>query len=369
MFTVLTGVIIEIRKDLPELQELAVQVDGEASRQLAYNYPDLYRRLAVGDRVCLNAAAVKLGLGTGGRHFVLPDYLNVAATEPAGHIMKLRYTPWQFPIQAAEEEGSPYHTALREADSLAGIPVVAAPLHSMLPGVILGFRQALSYEPKVAYVMTDGAALPMALSDLVRELKGRKWLDLTITAGQAFGGDLEAVSLPAALLAARAAINADLIVVAMGPGIVGTGTKYGFSGIEQSWILDMTARLGGVPVAVPRMSEADPRERHQGLSHHSRTILELTSTQAWLGLSAFLPETLRTQIAHQLREAEGVSRHRWVVTEEPEVAPLFAAHNLRVKSMGRSVEADPAFFQSTVAAGYLAAKAREGTMASLQPWR
>lgn len=367
MFAVLSGVVLEILKDLPEIQELAVQVDGCEHRELAYNYPQLNRRLNPGERVKMNASAVRLGLGTGGRHFVLPDYQVPKESRAPGHIMKLRYTPWQFPVLAAEAEESPYHEAMVVADSLEGIPVVAAPLHSMLPGVILGFRQALNYRPKIAYVMTDGAALPLALSDLVRELRNKELLDLTVTAGQAFGGDLEAVSLPAALLAARQAIQADLIIVAMGPGIVGTGTKYGFSGIEQAWILDVTARLQGVPVAVPRISGADRRERHQGLSHHSRTILEMAFTTAVLPFSDLTPEPLKTRIPAEILGNAGLNRHHWYWTAEPAVETLFAQQDLRVKSMGRTAAEDPAFFQTTAAAGYLAAQVVAGKLSALRP--
>jgi hypothetical protein len=365
MVIVRQGRVTQLIKDLPELQEVMVRLEGETAEQPAYNYPLLNRRLEPGEPVKLNTAAVQLGLGTGGRHFVIPDYQVAVATKPSGHIMKLRYTPWQFPVLAAEEEASPYHEGLREAASLAGVPVVAAPLHSMLPGVIAGFRQTLARPAKVAYVMTDGAALPLALSDLVRDLKQKHLLDLTVTAGQSFGGDLEAVSIPTALLVARQAIEADLIVVAMGPGIVGTGTKYGFSGIEQAWIIDVVAHLGGLPVVVPRLSMADRRERHQGLSHHSRTILELANHPALLPFSRLLPAQMQATLTATLKATDLLVRHNWYVTSEAKVEQVFADYALRVKSMGRTAAEDPAFFQATVAAGYLAAKAYVNELDSL----
>ena len=60
----------------------------------------------------------------------------------------------------------------------------------------------------------------------------------------------------------------------MGPGIAGTGTKYGFTGIEQGPILDAVHKLGGLPIAIPRISFADQRERHKGISHHSITVFK-----------------------------------------------------------------------------------------------
>jgi hypothetical protein len=356
MFTVRQGRVVKLLQDLPELQEFTVQIDGENHEELAYNYPLLNHRVGPGELVVLNTEAVKLSLGTGGRHFVIPDYQRVTESQPSGHIMKLRYTPWQFPVLAAEEERSPYHKSLREADSLAGTPVVAAELHSMIPGVIAGFRKALGRPARVAYVMTDGAALPLALSNLIRDLKQKQLLDLTVTAGQAFGGDLETVSVPAALLAASQAIKADLIIVAMGPGIVGTGTKYGFSGVEQSWVIDVTAQLGGVAVMVPRISFADRRERHYGLSHHSRTILELAHQPALAPFSHNYPEKLQTRLMADLRATGLLTSDYWYRTGEPSVSALFAEYALQVKSMGRTVAEDPVFFQATAAAGYLAAK-------------
>src|SRR6266545_4488454 len=127
--------------------------------------------------------------------------------------------------------------------------------------------------PERAYVMTHGAGLPLALSDLVHALRSKGLLDATVTCGHAFGGDFEAVSIYSALAVARHAARADAAVVAMGPGIVGTNTRLGFSGMEVGPILDAAAALGGAPIACLRVSFADTRARHAGLSHHTRTAL------------------------------------------------------------------------------------------------
>ncbi len=363
MFTNARGQVVKIIFDLPELQEILVKIAETENLERAYNYPLLYHSVELGEEVWLNTSAVKLGLGTGGRHFVVPESSHAEATTTPGHIMKLRYTPWQFPILAGEEEASSYHQLLTERISLAGTPVVAAALHSMLPGIVLGFHQALGRTPKIAYIMTDGAALPLALSNLVRELKQRNLLDLTITAGHAFGGDLEAVSIPSALALAKQALNPDLIIVALGPGIVGTGTALGFSGIEQSWIIDLTARMAGVPIAVPRISTADPRERHRGISHHTATILDLTSNPALLGLSRRLSPDLLIEITANLGKL--LLRHEWYLTDEPDASELFATAEIRPQSMGRGLTEDPAFFQTTIAAGFLAAQVSQGKLKNL----
>ena len=57
----------------------------------------------------------------------------------------------------------------------------------------------------------------------------------------------------------------------MGPGIVGTGTQFGYSGIDVAYHLDSAKSLEAKTYGVLRASSADPRERHQGISHHSIT--------------------------------------------------------------------------------------------------
>jgi DNA-directed RNA polymerase subunit H (RpoH/RPB5) len=366
MFSVATGYVLDILKDNPELQELRIQIDGHDKPERAYNYPKLNHSVRKGEKITVNTAAVKLGLGTGGRHFVIPEYAASEEFDFPGHIMKLRYTPWQFPILAAEEENSPFHEVLKDCDTLEGTPVVMAPLHSMLPGVILGFRK-IHPNSKIAYIMTDGAALPMALSDLVRELKKKQLLDLTITSGHAFGGDLEAVSIPSAVLAAKQAINPDLIIIALGPGIVGTGTAFGFSGVEQSWYIDIVSKLHGKAVVVPRLSDADSRERHLGISHHSLTILHLSSHPALLGLSKRLPKPFFDQIIDKLHNHHLLKEHHWYLVDDPSAEELFKEYQIQVKTMGRNIQEDPWFFQSSVTTGFLAGLAAKDDLSSLEP--
>ena len=125
--------------------------------------------------------------------------------------------------------------------------------------------------PRAVYVMTDGGALPAWFSRSAATLREQGWLAATVSVGQAFGGDLEAVTLHTGLLAARHVLGADLVVVAQGPGNLGTGTRWGFSGVAAGEAVNAAAVLGGRPVASLRVSGADPRGRHAGVSHHSLT--------------------------------------------------------------------------------------------------
>jgi len=309
------------------------RVDTEAGR--AYVLTQLTGPVGVGDRVVLNTTAVDLGLGTGGWHVV---HWNLAregwAEAGPGHIVKLRYTSLQVDTGAAEE----HHPDL--PTDLAGLPVVACSLHSQIAPVavaVLAARPAA----RLVYVMTDGAALPIALSDLVAAMVDGGVLDATITAGHAFGGDLEAVSVASALALARHVLEADVVIAAMGPGVVGTGTALGTTSVEVAAILDTAAALGGQPVAAVRMSGGDARPRHQGVSHHTRTALALTRS--------------RVLVASPHADALADERHDVRVVAPVPVAELLSDAGLRVTTMGRGPEEDLPFFEAAAAAGTLAA--------------
>ncbi|MDI3299450.1 MAG: DUF3866 family protein [Bacillota bacterium] len=344
------GRVDAVLRERPGFQELAVRVQaGEGEEEgLAWAFPPLLGgRLEPGERVWLNVTAVRLGLGSGGHHLVLSaDPPRPLEGPPAGHIVKLRYTPWQLAVLACEEEAGPAHAALAgpSGGSLDGMPVVAGELHSQLLPVLLGARRAGAR--RIAYVMTDGAALPAALSETVAELRRLGWIEAVITSGHAFGGDLEAVALPSALLAARRAVGAELAVVLMGPGIAGTGTPFGFSGVEQAWALQVTAALGGLPVAALRVSQADPRPRHRGVSHHSRATLgRLAAQAAWIAVPRPSPVEL---------PAELLRRHAWLEVDRGEIDAALAASPLPLRSMGRGPAEEGYLFRFAAAAGYAA---------------
>ena len=153
---------------------------------------------------------------------------------------------------------------------LAGLPVVCCSLHSQLAPVCA----ALGRELAVAYVQLPGGALPVPLSDTVRVLRERGYLKATAAVGPCFGGDLACVSAASALLACLRA-GADAVVCGIGPGVVGTGSRYGHGGLAAADAANAAEALGGAPVIAPRVSLADARERHRGLSHHTVAALDL----------------------------------------------------------------------------------------------
>jgi hypothetical protein len=350
-----TGKIVTLLEQRPGLQR--VEVDLGDGPERAYALSQLTGPVAVGDRVVVNTTAVELGLGTGGWHVV---HWNLTRDEwherGPGHIIKGRYTSIQSDVGSAEE----HLESLAEVESISGMPVVAAALHSQVPAVAVAFKHRAP-GARLAYVMTDGAGLPLVMSDLVAALCARDLLDATITCGHAFGGDYEAVSIYSALAVARHVAHADAAVVAMGPGIVGTNTRLGFSGMEVGEILDAAHALGGVPVACLRVSFADERPRHYGLSHHTATALRLATRESVLVAVPALGDQEQAKQLHADLEAAGIARrHELVDVDAPDVVELLQRHELRVESMGRAAADDPALFQAAAAAGALAASHVDG---------
>jgi hypothetical protein len=336
----------------PGAIELEVDVEGEAGvRALAYEH--VVGRPHVGDRVLLNTTAVTMGLGTGGYAMVvaIPERLPDDPPPGPGHLVKARYTPMQTTVLGVDEQDSPAHEALRDADDLEGMPVIVADLHSAVPAIIAGIRTSAA-EARVVYVMTDGGALPVWFSRTVAGLQEAGWLASVVTVGQAFGGDAEAVTLHSGLLAARHMAKADIVVVAQGPGNLGTGTRWGFSGVACGEAVNATAILAGRCVASLRLSEADPRERHQGVSHHSLTAygkVALTSADVVVPeLDGAFGDKVRAQLAT-------LSRHHLVTVVVDGLFEALRKTPVTLSTMGRGLDEDTAYFLAAAAAGRHAA--------------
>ena len=340
-----------VRREWPGAMELTVLADGADLPALAY--PALTGRPEVGDRVLVNVTALELGLGTGGYALVaaLPGRLPGGPAGP-GHLIKARYTPLQAAVAGADEQGSPYHDLLAGADDLAGMPVVVADLHSALPAVIAGLR-ADSAPLTVAYLMLDGGALPAWFSRTAAGLRAAGWLAGTVSTGQSFGGDLETVTVHSGLLAARHVLGAEITVVAQGPGNLGTGTRWGFSGVACGEAVNAAAVLGGRPVASLRISEADPRQRHRGISHHSLTAYGRVALASADVVVPALDGDLGTQVTAQAQQL--AQRHRLVSVATAGLLEALAACPVPLATMGRGLAEDRAYFLAAAAAGRHAA--------------
>jgi hypothetical protein len=315
-----------------EVTAIAERLDGlvrlEVDGRPCVAYPSLTGPVALGDDVLVNVQAVGLALGSGGFDIL---YANLTRglerpPEPGAHVMKLPYTPLQHAVVHAEEE-----TDLPLA--LDGMPVVATSLHSQLAPACAGLGRGLP----VAYVQVAGGALPVSLSDAVRVLRATGHLRAAVAVGPCVDGDVECVSLASALLwCARAGMDA--VICGIGPGVVGTESRYGHGGVAAADAANAANALGGAPILAPRLSGADLRERHRGISHHTLAVLTLCLgrvTVAW-------PQDLTVPTALECVERVDVSRWR----AECEGLPL--------SHMGRGPDEDPWFFAAAFAAGRLA---------------
>ncbi|HEV2712247.1 MAG TPA: DUF3866 family protein [Gaiellaceae bacterium] len=318
------GTVSAVREQNEELIRLVV--DGEP----CLAYPRLTGPVAIGDEVIVNTQARDLGLGSGGFDVL---YANLTrgiglVAEPGAHVMTLLYTPLQAVTPYVEEDGD-------LAAGLDGTPVVCCSLHSQVAPVCAGLRRR--HRLRVAYVQVGGGALPVSLSDALRTLRGGGYLEVAVAVAPCLDGDVQAVTAASAL-AWCSAQSFDAVVCSIGPGIVGTATALGHGGLVAVDVANTAAALGGSPILAVRYSEADARERHQGVSHHTRAILELSATEpavAWPhGLEA--PEWLSNR--------EEVDVEGW----HEECGRLPLSH------MGRSLEEDPGFFMCGFAAGELA---------------
>ncbi|WP_107077149.1 DUF3866 family protein [Micromonospora sp. MH33] len=292
-----SGTVTAVRRRWAGATELDVDLPG-GGRMRALAYPALVGDPEPGDRVLLNAGALLMGLGTG------------------------------------------------------GMPVVTADLHSALPAILAGVH-ADAPDARVAYLLTDGGALPAWFSRTLAGLAGR--LAGTVSVGQAFGGDLEASTLHSGLLAARHVLGADVVIVAQGPGNLGTGTRWGFSGVAVGEAVNAVATLGGRPVGSLRISDADPRPRHRGVSHHSLTAY---GRVALAPAELIVPEGLDAALAAEVAAALAplAARHRIVTVPTEGLDAALRDSPVGLSTMGRGLDGDHAYFLAAAAAGRHAAR-------------
>ncbi len=328
---------------------LVVEIEG--ARRPAWADEALLGEMREGDEVVVNAAALDLGLGSGGFDVVHVNLTRGLGGGAAGdaHVMKLNYTSLQHPVEPAEElarlepggEGAGASAAARE-----DIPVAVLPLHGHLAPAAWAAAQA---RPgiRVGYVQTAGGALPGSLSRDVAALRERGLLCGHITAAPSYGGEREALSTVGALDAAATALGWDAILVGPGPGIIGSDTDFGHGGMVALDSAHAALSLKLPTIVSPRLSSGDPRERHRGLSHHTATVLELLLSAVTVAVPAGAEE-LASHI-----EAAGAGRHRLrAVGVDLEG---YAGSGLPASTMGRPLAEDPLFFAAALAAGALVA--------------
>ena len=314
---------------------LTVEIDGE--RRAAWADTGLLGEMREGDEVIVNVAALDLDLGSGGFDVV---HVNLTRGLESGggdgeHVMKLNYSSLQHPVDPVERP-------LEAAGGEASTPVLVLPLHGHLAPASWAAAEA-SPGIRLGYVQTGGGALPGAFSRDAAALLERGLLHDHITAAPAYGGLGEAISVAGALDAAANRFGWDAVLAAPGPGIIGSDTRLGHGGIAALDTAHAALALGMPTLLSPRLSSADERSRHRGVSHHTLTVMQLL-----LGaVEVPVPAGEAVPIA-VLAEACGW-RHR--LREEPVDLAGYAASGLPAWTMGRGIEDDPLFFAAALAAG------------------
>ncbi|MGP9536945.1 DUF3866 family protein [Brachybacterium sp. AOP43-C2-M15] len=347
------------------VDRLEIELADGAGTISAIAYRELTGRPAEGEEVLLNTNAVRRDLGTGGDAMVVARTgTQPETTEITGHMVKARYTPMQTMVDAIDDPAGEHYETVRAAEGIDAMPVVVADLHSSLPAIIAGIRTE-HRSARIAYVHTDAAALPAAYSRSVSRLREADLLTSVISAGQSFGGDLEAVTVHSALLGARHVVGADIAIVIQGPGNLGTGTGWGFSGVQAAEALHAASVLGGAPIASLRVSGADERKRHRGLSHHSSTaygrallapvhipVLHRDDSR----YNAF-HESVRKQVKSTITRPakERGILHRLTEVHATGLRDALEDIPVRMTTMGRTLAEDPAAFQYAGLAGRCAA--------------
>jgi Protein of unknown function (DUF3866) len=334
---------LKLRRGLVVAEDpLTVEVDGE--RRRAWADEVLLGEMREGDEVVVNVEALDLGLGSGGFDVVHVNLIRgLEGGDGTGeHVMKLNYASIQHPIE-------PVELPLRLMDRMGAkgaaermMPVLVIPLHGHLAPAAWAAAQA---QPgiRVGYVQTGGGALPGSLSRDVAELRERGLICGHVTAAPAYGGEREAISVAGALDAAAEALGWDAVIAGPGPGIIGSDTRLGHGGMAALDTAHAALALGLPTLISPRLSGADPRDRHRPVSHHTLTVLEMLLAPVEVPVPAGNPDpiTLLADVAgdrHRLHEAS---------------ADLsgYEASGLPARTMGRTIAEDPLFFAAPLAAG------------------
>jgi hypothetical protein len=324
---------------------LTIEVGG--ARRPAWADTALLGEMREGDEVVVNVEALDLGLGSGGFdvvHVNLTRGLDGGGASGEEHVMKLNYSSLQHPVEPVERplrdlqiDGKDARQAPRRS-----MPVLVLPLHGHLAPSAWAAGQGAG-AGKVGYVQTGGGALPGALLRDLAELRERGLVCGHIAAAPAYGGEHEALSVAGALDAAAHTLGWEAAIVGPGPGIIGSDTRLGHGGMAALDSAHASLALGLPTLLSPRLSSADPRQRHRGVSHHTLTVMRML-----LGAVEVAVPSGNPVVTAQLAEAAGW-RHR--LREAPADLAGYASSGLPARSMGRELDADPLFFAAALAAG------------------
>lgn len=339
--------MLKLRRGIVVDEEpLTVEIEGE--RRPAWADVGLVGEVREGDEVVVNTEARDLGLGSGGFdlvHVNLTRGLQGPGAE-GEHVMKLNYTSLQHPVEPVEGGEK------LETSETSEMPVLVIPVHGHLAPAAWAAAQ-LAPDLRVGYVQTAGGALPGSLSEDVKTLRERGLIQAHITAAPTYGGDHEAISVAGALDAA-ARLGWDAAIAGPGPGIIGSDTRLGHGGLAALDTTHAALALGLPTLISPRLSSADERPRHRGLSHHTQTLLEL------LLVGVEVPVPVPESGAETMAALKPLLGGLHESSEQHVDLDAYAASGLPARVMGRAPSDDPSFFAAPLAAGRALARAASG---------
>jgi hypothetical protein len=333
------GTVVSVDRDGERVVWFTVRLDGGGADRRAIAYPALTGPVDAGDDVIVNVEAQDLGLGSGGFDVL---HVNLARGLDAGgaetHVMKLNYTSLQHAVSPVEE-------GLERVERPLAMPVGVLALHGHLACAVFALSTTAP-GARAGYVQSAGGALPGALSDTVAELLERGLLAGHVTAGPAFGGAHDAITVEAALDAGARRLGWDCAFVGPGPGILGSASALGHGGLAALSNAHAALSLGCPVVLAPRLSSGDSRQRHRGLSHHTATVLDLLLRPVEVAVPAGAGEG-----AAELLRALGETRHDAVEVDVEGLLDAYVETGLPATTMGRSAAEDREFFLAGLAGG------------------
>lgn len=337
------AVVEKIERSNRVLQEVILDIDHP--RKKAMNYIQMMGELKEGDVVLVNTTACTLNLGTGGYHFIMGNFsADDQELLGPGHGMKLKYTPNQINVLFAEEETSELHGYFYRDLNLEGKLVLVGELHSMLVPLCAHLKYCTGGGIKVACIISDHGALPLGMSKNIEILKDKNLLNKSVTIGNAFGGDYECVNIYTALQLVANILNMDVIIITMGPGIMGTGTPFGFSGLELGFYLDFCHAKGANALYIPRISFRDTRIRHWGISHHFLNVLQKVTQGSIPIILPIMDIQKLIYVITQLKQSGLMTKHPVHIRSGKKIVSSLSKYSLNPTTMGRSLGEESEFF-------------------------
>ncbi|WAM30622.1 DUF3866 family protein [Caldicellulosiruptor naganoensis] len=316
---------------------------------LAVNFLDINKKVTVGQEVLVNITARKLKLGSGGYDYILPT--NSFCNHSKGHIMKLRYTPLQFSVLTEEEKNPELFNRIPNFNDLI---IVVCELHSMLMPICLYLKEC-DRNIRISVIINDWGMLNAKLSHNLSFLKENHFVDYVISCQEAFNGDFECINEINSLIFSKS-LDAQVTIISPLPGIVGTGTKFGFSAYKAVNVIEDISRFGGKVVFPIRVSKSEERERHKFVSHHSLTILSYVNSSVEIPIYQFEDKIFYTQVFKILNNYR--TKHILIPIDRID-DNIVEKYKLLLKTMGRGFEEDSEYFlQLFATAEYILKKLR-----------